>query len=119
MNERGLHELLRHSHSAVSLKGVLALRLMPNDVDRTRDKIRRTHAVVGSAPPEDNAQWPGIHRILLEMVNDRARVLYPGHNGSGLTGLTGRARSVGGSVSAEHISWGSFRLQLGIKGQAQ
>lgn len=177
---RDLHDLLGYSLSAVSLKGDLALRLLPADRNAAlaeiedltgvaRDALRDVRTVAlaehdvslhtevdGAAALLDAAGLdvrisvelpeppPAAERLLawavregatnilrhsqartcwvtatsgdatvrLEIVNDGARE--PAEPGRGLAGLAERARTLSGSVSAERIRGGRFRLRVEV-----
>jgi len=177
---RDLHDLLGQSLSAISLKGDLAIRLLPTDEQAARGEIesltsvarhalrgvravaRDEHtmslsteidgarALLASAgitariqndladlpPPVDTTlAWTvreGVTNVLrhseagtcwitasqrdgtlhVAIINDGARS--PSGGGSGLAGLTERARALSGTVTAEHLADGRFRLVVRI-----
>jgi two-component system sensor histidine kinase DesK len=182
---RDLHDLLGQSLSAVSLKGDLAIRLLPSDPAAAYREIESLTGVARSAlrdmravtrgehdvslPAEvDSAQaileaagvatrvavaLPGLSPALdavlawgiregttnilrhsqattavitagradglawLEIVNDEARPAADG--GSGLAGLTGRARALGGTAIGGYLGAGTFRLRIELPEVAQ
>jgi two-component system sensor histidine kinase DesK len=182
---RDLHDLLGQSLSAVSLKGDLAIRLLPSDpaaayreieslTDVARSALRDMRAVTRgdhdvSLPAEvDSAQavleaagvttqvavaLPGLSPALdavlawglregttnilrhsqattvaitagrvaglarLDIVNDGAEPA--AHSGSGLDGLAGRARALGGTAIGGYLDAGRFRLRIELPEGAQ
>ena len=182
---RDLHDLLGQSLSAVSLKGDLAIRLLPADPAAAYREIESLTSVARSAlrdmravargehdvslPAEvDSAQaileaagvatqvavaLPGLPPALdavlawgiregttnilrhsqataavitagradglawLEIVNDAAQPA--AGNGSGLAGLAGRARALGGTASGGYLGAGTFRLRIELPEVAQ
>jgi two-component system sensor histidine kinase DesK len=181
---RDLHDLLGQSLSAVSLKGDLAIRLLPSDpaaahreieslTEVARSALRDMRAVTRgehdvSLPAEvDSAQavlaaagvttqvavalpglapaldavlaWgmrEGVTNILrhsrattvaitagraagrarLDIVNDGAEPT--AHDGSGLAGLAGRARTLGGTAAGGYLGDGTFRLRIELPEEA-
>jgi two-component system, NarL family, sensor histidine kinase DesK len=182
---RDLHDLLGQSLSAVSLKGDLAIRLLPSDPAAAYREIESLTSVARSAlrdmravargehdvslPAEvDSAQaileaagvatqvavaLPGLPPALdavlawgiregttnilrhsqataavitagradglawLEIVNDAAQPA--AGSGSGLAGLAGRARALGGTAIGGYLGAGTFRLRIELPEGAQ
>jgi two-component system, NarL family, sensor histidine kinase DesK len=182
---RDLHDLLGQSLSAVSLKGDLAIRLLPSDPAAAYREIESLTGVARSAlrdmravargehdvslPAEvDSAQaileaagvatqvavaLPGLSPALdavlawgiregttnilrhsqataavitagradglawLEIVNDAAQPA--ADSGSGLAGLAGRARALGGTAIGGNLGAGTFRLRIELPEGAQ
>ncbi len=143
---RDLHDLLGQSLSAISLKGDLATRLLLKDPSRAKAEIesltglardamhgiqavsRQEHSVSLRTETEGAAALlsaAGVRsRIdvdlpnlaLLEIVNDGAPA--PAGEGSGLAGLTERARALSGSVAASRTVDGEFRLLVEVPEEA-
>lgn len=69
---RDLHDLLGHSLSAVSLKGELALRLLPTDVDRARAEIESLTGLARATLRDMRAVAHDEHAVSLSSEVDAA-----------------------------------------------